>query len=124
MEKLKLSTKYLAEWYRYFGGLADKIEGSVIPSDKPGIFNFTRYEPLGVVGMITAWNSPLLLLAWKKAFDSVTREAALLALKNWGIPEKLRHLVSSKLESEFEVIGPDMGRSTREVQDEVRDQNP
>ena len=60
-------TKYLAEWYRYFGGLADKVEGSVIPSDKPNIFNFTRYEPFGVIGMITAWNSPLLLLAWKLA---------------------------------------------------------
>ena len=60
-------TRYLAEWYRYFGGLADKVEGSVLPSDKPGIFNFTRYEPLGVVGMITAWNSPLLLLSWKLA---------------------------------------------------------
>ncbi|MFT5503877.1 MAG: acyl-CoA reductase-like NAD-dependent aldehyde dehydrogenase [Gammaproteobacteria bacterium] len=60
-------TKYLAEWYRYFGGMADKVEGAVLPSDKPGIFNFTRYEPLGVVGMITAWNSPLLLLAWKLA---------------------------------------------------------
>ena len=60
-------TKYLAEWYRYYGGLADKVEGAVLPSDKPGIFNFTRYEPLGVVGMITAWNSPLLLLAWKLA---------------------------------------------------------
>ena len=60
-------TKYLAEWYRYFGGLADKIEGAVLPADRPGIFNFTRYEPLGVIGMITAWNSPLLLLAWKLA---------------------------------------------------------
>ena len=60
-------TKYLAEWYRYYGGLADKIEGAVIPTDKEGIFNFTRYEPLGVVGMITPWNSPLLLLAWKLA---------------------------------------------------------
>ena len=60
-------TRYLAEWYRYYGGLADKVEGAVIPSDKPGIFNFTRYEPLGVVGMITPWNSPLLLLAWKLA---------------------------------------------------------
>ncbi len=58
-------TKYMAEWYRYFGGLADKIEGAVIPSDKPGIFNFTRYEPLGVIGMIIPWNSPLLLLSWK-----------------------------------------------------------
>lgn len=60
-------TKYMAEWYRYYGGLADKIEGSVIPSDKEGVFNFTRYEPLGVVGLITPWNSPLLLLAWKLA---------------------------------------------------------
>ncbi|MFC6486500.1 aldehyde dehydrogenase [Nitratireductor sp. GCM10026969] len=60
-------TRYLAEWYRYYGGLADKIEGAVIPSDKAGIFNFTRYEPLGVVGMITPWNSPLLLLSWKLA---------------------------------------------------------
>ena len=60
-------TKYLAEWYRYYGGLADKIEGAVLPADRPGILNFTRYEPLGVVGMITAWNSPLLLLAWKFA---------------------------------------------------------
>ena len=60
-------TKYLAEWYRYYGGLADKVEGAVIPTDKDGIFNFTRYEPLGVIGMITPWNSPLLLLAWKLA---------------------------------------------------------
>ena len=60
-------TKYLAEWYRYYGGLADKVEGSVISSDKPGIFDLTRYEALGVIGMITPWNSPLLLLAWKLA---------------------------------------------------------
>lgn len=60
-------TKYIAEWYRYYGGLADKVEGTVIPTDKEGILNFTRYEPLGVVGMITPWNSPLLLLAWKLA---------------------------------------------------------
>lgn len=58
-------TRYLAEWYRYFGGLADKVEGAVIPTDKPNIFNYTRHEPLGVVAMITPWNSPLLLLAWK-----------------------------------------------------------
>ncbi|MGD8421452.1 MAG: aldehyde dehydrogenase, partial [Gammaproteobacteria bacterium] len=65
--EMSAQTKYMAEWYRYYGGLADKIEGAVIPSDKPGIFNFTRYEPLGVCAMITPWNSPLLLLAWKLA---------------------------------------------------------
>ena len=65
--EMSLQTKYMAGWYRYFGGLADKVEGAVIPTDKTNTFNFTRYEPLGVVGMITAWNSPLLLLAWKLA---------------------------------------------------------
>jgi aldehyde dehydrogenase (NAD+) len=63
--EMSAQTKYMAEWYRYYGGLADKIEGAVIPTDKANVFNFTRYEPLGVVGMITPWNSPLLLLAWK-----------------------------------------------------------
>jgi len=67
MAEMSVQTKYMAEWYRYFGGLADKIQGAVIPTDKEGIFNYTRYEPLGVVGMITPWNSPLLLLTWKLA---------------------------------------------------------
>jgi len=59
--------QYLPEWYYYFGGLADKVEGSVMPIDKPGFFNFTQYEPLGVVVIITPWNSPLLLASWKIA---------------------------------------------------------
>ena len=59
--------RYSANWYYYYGGLADKIEGSVIPLDKKGYFNFTEYEPLGVVALITPWNSPLLLTAWKLA---------------------------------------------------------
>lgn len=59
--------RYLTEWFQYYGGLADKIEGTVPPIDKPDVLNFTRYEPLGVCGCITPWNSPLLLLAWKAA---------------------------------------------------------
>ena len=58
---------YVPQWYYYFGGLADKIQGAVIPLDKKGYFNFTRHEPLGVVCAITPWNSPLLLAAWKLA---------------------------------------------------------
>lgn len=58
---------YIPQWFHYFGGLADKIEGRVIPIDKPGVFNYTRPEPLGVVAAITPWNSPLLLAAWKLA---------------------------------------------------------
>ncbi len=58
---------YLPEWYRYYGGLADKVQGSVIPSDKAGYLVYTRHEPVGVVAAIVPWNSPLLLLAWKLA---------------------------------------------------------
>jgi (Z)-2-((N-methylformamido)methylene)-5-hydroxybutyrolactone dehydrogenase len=60
-------TSYMAQWYHYYGGLADKIEGTVVPADKPDIFNYTRWEPLGVVAAIVPWNSPLLLTAWKLA---------------------------------------------------------
>ena len=59
--------RYLPQWYYYYGGLADKIEGAVIPTDKPGVFNYTLREPLGVCVAITAWNSPLLLATWKIA---------------------------------------------------------
>jgi aldehyde dehydrogenase (NAD+) len=59
--------RYNPEWWRYFGGLADKIEGAVVPIDKPDMFAFTRHEPVGVVAALTAWNSPLLFIAWKCA---------------------------------------------------------
>ena len=65
--EMRAQTNYAPQWYYYFGGLADKVQGSVIPLDKKGYFNFTRYEPLGVVVAITPWNSPLLLTAWKLA---------------------------------------------------------
>ena len=58
---------YLPQWFYYYGGLADKVEGTVIPLDKKGYFNYTRKEPLGVVAIVTPWNSPLMLLAWKLA---------------------------------------------------------
>jgi len=59
--------RYLPKYFHYYAGLADKIEGSVIPNDVPGVFNYTRHEPLGVVVAITPWNSPLMLAAWKLA---------------------------------------------------------
>jgi aldehyde dehydrogenase (NAD+) len=58
---------YLPQWFHYFAGLADKLEGAAIPSDKPNFFAYTRREPVGVVAAIVPWNSPLLLLCWKVA---------------------------------------------------------
>jgi acyl-CoA reductase-like NAD-dependent aldehyde dehydrogenase len=57
----------LPDYYFYYSGLADKLQGEVIPTDKPNYFVYTRHEPVGVVGAITPWNSPLLLLTWKLA---------------------------------------------------------
>jgi aldehyde dehydrogenase (NAD+) len=67
MAEMRGQVNYHPEWWRYFGGLADKIEGSVMPIDKPDMFAFSRHEPVGVVGALTAWNSPLLFIAWKCA---------------------------------------------------------
>jgi len=58
---------WLADTFDYYAGLADKIEGSVVPVDVPDIFNYTRHEPYGTCACITAWNSPLLIAIWKIA---------------------------------------------------------
>ncbi len=62
ISEITAQLRYVPEWFRYFGGLADKIEGAVLPIDKPNMFAFTRREPLGVIAAIVPWNSPLLLL--------------------------------------------------------------
>ncbi len=57
----------LPEWYLYFSGLADKLEGRTVPPLNPNYFGYTTRAPVGVVAAITPWNSPLLLLTWKLA---------------------------------------------------------
>jgi acyl-CoA reductase-like NAD-dependent aldehyde dehydrogenase len=59
--------RMIPEWLYYFGGLADKVEGSVIPLDRQSVLNYTVREPLGVVGIITPWNSPLFLTTFSLA---------------------------------------------------------
>jgi len=50
--------------FRYFGGMADKLEGSVIPVES-GFLNYLLREPLGVVGQVVPWNFPLMFTSWK-----------------------------------------------------------
>lgn len=59
--------KGLPQWYWYFAGLADKIEGRTVPPVNQNYFGYTTREPVGVVGAITPWNSPVLLLTFKLA---------------------------------------------------------
>jgi acyl-CoA reductase-like NAD-dependent aldehyde dehydrogenase len=58
-------TGYVGEYYRYYAGLADKIEGAVLPIDKPDMHVFTRREPIGVVVAIVPWNAQMFLTATK-----------------------------------------------------------
>ncbi|MDF5890235.1 aldehyde dehydrogenase family protein [Pseudomonas syringae pv. syringae] len=53
-----------AACFRYFGGIADKIEGKVIPVDA-GFLNYVQRKPIGVVGQIVPWNFPLMFTSWK-----------------------------------------------------------
>ena len=58
-------TKYVADYYRYFAGLADKIEGAVLPIDKPDMHVFTKPMPIGVVAAVVPWNAQMFLTATK-----------------------------------------------------------
>tara|TARA_B100001540_G_scaffold309433_1_gene325601 strand:+ start:2131 stop:3648 length:1518 start_codon:yes stop_codon:yes gene_type:complete len=63
---LRLDVPRTVLCYRYFGGIADKVEGSVIPVDA-GFLNYVKREPIGVVGQIVPWNFPLMFTSWKMA---------------------------------------------------------
>ena len=67
IRETKAVTGYVAEFYRYFAGLADKIEGATLPIDKLDMEVSTRREPLGVVAAVVPWNSQMFLTATKLA---------------------------------------------------------
>ena len=59
--------KYIAEYYHFFAGAADKLSGETLPIDKPDMFVFTEREPIGVVAAVIPWNSQQFLTATKVA---------------------------------------------------------
>lgn len=62
----KLDVPRTARCFRYFGGMADKVEG-FLPPVYPGYLNYVQREPIGVVGQIVPWNFPLMFTSWKMA---------------------------------------------------------
>ena len=63
-DTLGLDVPRTAATFRYFGGMADKVEGSVIPVEA-GFLNYLLRQPIGVVGQIVPWNFPLMFTSWK-----------------------------------------------------------
>jgi aldehyde dehydrogenase (NAD+) len=82
--------RYVARLYRYYAGWADKIHGETVPIDSPGMVDYTLREPLGVVALITPWNSPMALLAYKLA--------PALAAGNTAIIKPSEHASATTLE--------------------------
>lgn len=82
--------RFSARSYRYFAGLADKVLGEVIPLDNREIFDYLAREPIGVCGLILAWNSPMNLLGNKLA--------PALAAGNTVIVKPSEHASASVLE--------------------------
>ncbi|MEQ9400505.1 MAG: aldehyde dehydrogenase family protein [Longimicrobiales bacterium] len=76
-ESRKVDLPSVVENFRYFAGMADKIHGDTIPVSGP-FLNYTLREPVGVVGIITPWNFPLSLAAWKVAPALATGNAVVL----------------------------------------------
>ena len=116
ISEMAAQLRYVPQWYYYFGGLADKVEGSVIPIDKPA-FNYTKHEPLGVVALITPWNSPLLLLSFKLApalaagntvvikpseFTSASTLALMELVEQAGFPKGVVNVITG--------FGPEVGQ--------------
>lgn len=61
----RAQTAYVADYYRYYGGLADKIQGATLPIDKPDMHVYTTREPIGVVAAVVPWNAQMFLTATK-----------------------------------------------------------
>jgi acyl-CoA reductase-like NAD-dependent aldehyde dehydrogenase len=90
LREMRGQMEVLPQYYYYFAGLADKLEGRTVPQLNPKrYFGYTRREPLGVVGAITPWNSPLLLLTFKLA--------PLLAAGNTCVVKPSEHAPASTL---------------------------
>ena len=65
LKETKWQAKYIAEFFQFYAGCADKISGETLPIDKPDLLAFTQREPLGVIAAIVPWNSQLFLVAVK-----------------------------------------------------------
>ncbi|TIO52263.1 MAG: aldehyde dehydrogenase family protein, partial [Mesorhizobium sp.] len=88
-KEMRAQMRAMPDSYTYFAGMADKLLGDTIPVNKLDMLNFNLREPIGVVGMITPWNSPLMLLTGTLA--------PCLALGNTVVVKPSEHASASTL---------------------------
>src|SRR6185503_1846190 len=89
LREMLAQLRAMPDAYQYFAGMADKLQGDTIPVNKLDMLNITLREPIGVVGMITPWNSPLMLLTGTLA--------PCLAIGNTVVVKPSEHATASTL---------------------------
>ena len=109
MAEMRGQLNFAADLWHFYAGLADKIEGSVMPIEKPDILAMTFREPVGVVAAITAWNVPVNFFAQKCApalaagcavvvkpseFSSVSSLEFVRLTKEAGLPDGVLNVVT------------------------------
>ena len=65
LKETRWQAKYIADFYRFFAGCADKVQGATLPIDKPDMVTMTLREPIGVVAAVVPWNSQMFLISVK-----------------------------------------------------------
>lgn len=90
IREMLAQARALPSYYRYYAGLTDKIGGETIPLENRAILNYTLREPVGVVAIVTPWNSPLLILSFSLA--------AALACANTVVVKPSEYASASSLE--------------------------
>ncbi|MEM7210249.1 MAG: aldehyde dehydrogenase [Pseudomonadota bacterium] len=64
-KETKMQTGYVSDYYYYYAGLADKVQGATLPIDKPNMHVYTKRVPIGVVAAVVPWNAQMFLTATK-----------------------------------------------------------
>ncbi len=100
IRETSLITGYAGEYFRYYAGLADKIEGATFQADKPTLEVYTRREPLGVVAAVVPWNSQLFLTAVKLGPALAAGNAVVLKASEDG-PAPILHFARLAHEAGF-----------------------
>ena len=90
IREMLAQARLLPLFLNYYAGISDKILGETIPQENPNVFNYTLREPVGVVAIMTPWNSPLLILHLSLA--------AALAAGNTIVVKPSEHTSASTLE--------------------------
>lgn len=89
LKEMRAQMRAIPDSYLYFAGMADKLQGDTIPVNKLDSLNFNLREPLGVIGMIIPWNSPLMMLTGTLA--------PCLAIGNTIVVKPSEHATASSL---------------------------